>query len=457
MGESRRHHPWWIGPCLGVAAACGDAGTNVASVEAAVVAAPLEESLAWRPFQRAVHLRAAGEHALAARKLERAIELDPAQPAPHYLLGRTRLALANVRLGYATVEHPRVDEALESFERAIGLAPESPEYRFWAGVALELRGDWDRAVTRFGEVVARDPAHAEGHRRLASLLFRLGRTGEACEHFERSLAIEPGRADSLYGLGLALEAARDPRAMDVFEEAVVVDPTHEGAHFRLSQRFARSGEARASAWHHRQYERWLGLRRNLTNRERAAEARPNDPRCLALLGAAHVLLLEHEAALPWLERALRLDPNEPTAHLFLGRVRLERGELESAARHLHRAEELEPRNPEVHRHLALLEADEGRMEAAWARMVQVARESEHVPTLLDAARLADRAGRPAEARALYERLLALRPDEAEAHLGLALLLERQEANAAAAAYREVLALVPRHPGARDALARLEGR
>ena len=184
-------------------------------------------SAARELVDRAIGAEAAGEMAEAVRLYGKAIELDPAYPAPHFNLGLARLASGDQKAAEA------------DFRRALRLRPDFPEA--WVGLAeaLEAAGRdsealdaLDKAIAqrdnfagalfnasvllrkmgRIGEADARLSAFADARANDAIVLQSQGRRADAVELLFDSLAAVPAHARLRQGLSAALYGATLNRA-----------------------------------------------------------------------------------------------------------------------------------------------------------------------------------------------------------------------------------------------------
>ena len=150
---------------------------------------------------------AAGAHRLfdeATGHYERALELAPHLPEPHWNVG-VSLAIRG-----------RPDEALAQFDEAIRLSNDTlPQARFSRGNVLRERGDVAGAMAEYARAVEIKPDYAEAHYNLAVLLEREGRLDEAIAHYERAVANALDYEDAHYNLANAMRARRR------FDEALV--------------------------------------------------------------------------------------------------------------------------------------------------------------------------------------------------------------------------------------------
>ena len=204
----------------------------------------------------------------------------------------------------------------------------------------------------------------------------------------------------------------------------------------------------------------------LTAAGRAAELNPG-------YAPVHLLAAEllegagdAEAAMDRYRRALETAPDSAVAELGIGRLLLRDGELGLAREHLERAAALAPRSGPVRAELARLYARQDEPEAARA----AAAASRELPDLVPVddpvltevwdeavsargaqqrALRAEAAGEFAEAEALYERLLALRPGDPDILYNFGNLYVRtRRFREAATRYQEALEARPDHAAAR---------
>lgn len=109
-------------------------------------------------------------------------------------------------------------------------------------------------------------------------------------------------------------------------------------------------------------------------------------------------------------RAVQLDDNLPRAHVACGSIALHHGDRETAIRHLSRAHELEPKNvmTSVNLGVALNTSDPTRSRQLYLEALE--NDPKCVEAMANLANLCAARGELQEAKMLYERALALTPD-----------------------------------------------
>lgn len=153
---------------------------------------------------------------------------------------------------------------------------------------------------------------------------------------ERSLELEPERADWHSNLGIVLqERLRLDEAIAAYQRAIELDPAHANAHSNLGVVLRAKGEvAEAEAAYrgairidpeHSDAHHNLGVLLNAQGRPREAALcfskvitlRPRHPEARRLLALAHCTLGEVERAIEIYEEWLREDPENPVARHML--------------------------------------------------------------------------------------------------------------------------------------------
>ena len=181
---------------------------------------------------------------------------------------------------------------------------------------------WHDPLTFFTSMVDDAPLSARSHRELGNVLASAGRFDEAQRAFERSLAIKPGDAATLYNLGNALsQAARYDQAVQVYEQVLAAKPDFVDALANLGNAESMRGDQQAALrWMRRAVElspRSASLHMNLANTlfraganaqarieyEAAMELGPKDASVLTNYGIFLSAQGDYDAAIPILERA----------------------------------------------------------------------------------------------------------------------------------------------------------
>jgi arylsulfatase A-like enzyme len=245
-------------------AALGYVG-GAAAPAARAAADPKRMAPLFSRLEKARQAMEGGNAAEAVRELTRLVGEDPGNP-----IFRGTRALALRRLGQSA-------KALDDLRQSLAAGQASEQVLFDLAATLHEAGRLDEAERVLGELLRRDPQHAEAHDTLGILKLEAGDPAAARAEFARALEVEPGNANAANNLGNAL------RALGQMAEA---------------EREYRRALALASDW----AEPWNGLGALLVQSGRAEEALGAFERALALDPALHEARLNRAIALDTLGR-----------------------------------------------------------------------------------------------------------------------------------------------------------
>ena len=104
-------------------------------------------------------------------------------------------ATADYFAGNSLLNQKRVDEAVERFQKALALEPESAASHAGLGIAYCQKGRLDEAIIHFQKALAIEPDCAENQYDLGCIFLQAGRLDEAIVHFQKALEIKPDCAE----------------------------------------------------------------------------------------------------------------------------------------------------------------------------------------------------------------------------------------------------------------------
>jgi len=163
-----------------------------------------------------------GEHERAVALLEALLRVNPAFARGWFLLG------------YTEAVRGRFDAAVERLERAVRLAQDEPEFRYYLAKAYASAGRRAEAVQALRDTLARAPGLASAHVDLGLQLQGLGDVDAAIPHLEAATRLAPQSAEAGNALGMALrEAHRLDEAETVLRAACQIDSGDPTALFNL--------------------------------------------------------------------------------------------------------------------------------------------------------------------------------------------------------------------------------
>jgi tetratricopeptide (TPR) repeat protein len=175
-------------------------------------------------FQSAGDMQRAEEHFRAA------LTLDPSAPAPLTNLGLLLQEQGN--RSEALELFVQAADGLESSDQPVGSAELAPY--FLAADILSTRGDLPRAISMLRRAVARNPAAVDAHVNLAILLHKSQRYDDARIAFEDAIVLQPDHIDALYRLASVYgELGMLTEAQSALEKVVRMNPGYEKAQLHL--------------------------------------------------------------------------------------------------------------------------------------------------------------------------------------------------------------------------------
>ncbi|MHC4916566.1 MAG: tetratricopeptide repeat protein, partial [Planctomycetota bacterium] len=382
----------------------------------------------------AVALMRDGDPAGGLRQAAAAVQLRGAG-APHWeVLGCARSAAGN----------PNGAEA--AFREAIRLQPDRASARRRLASLLERRGQREKALVEYGELVSRLPRQREPLERLAGLAAALNSPEEELRARLQLARAFPGDAEAQRGAGRALErAGKLEMSVGFWERAKELEADDGEAYRALARLWARMGKAGRATLHYKALLQkdandataleGLGalcveegrFKEARVHYEKLIKAHPDRAGGRAMLGLVAAELGDNYAAAEHLRAALKIDEALAVAHRELADVLRKLGQRGDARRHAERAVKLRPEDPKAWTVLARLERAEGRsrQEAeAYARAAKAAGDGQ--PKLIwAAAGAAEDAGDDASARAFYARLAKLSSERAPATRQLARMAKKK--------------------------------
>lgn len=189
------------------------------------------------------------------------------------------------------------------------------------------RGDLERAIDCFNQVIEIDPSNATAFFSRGSAKCDLGFYESAFLDFDQAIELAPNHAWAFYSRGVAKSNLyRYESALSDFDRAIELDPDH--APF-----FLKRGDAK--------YELFL-YESALLDYDRTIELAPNNATAFASRGNVKISLRRHESALFDFDRAVELNPNYAWAFYRRGVVKFFLHHYESALPDYDRAIKLNP-------------------------------------------------------------------------------------------------------------------
>src|SRR3954451_13643565 len=192
--------------------------------------------------------------------------------------------------------------AEEIYRKILDVAPDHPDALHFSGVLAHQRGRPDEGIALIERSLELEPARADWQSNLGIVLQDRLRLDDAVAAYRRAIALDPAHANAHSNLGVVLRAKGDvAEAEAAYRAAISIDPEHSGAYHNLGVLLNAQKRPREAA---RCFSKVITLR-------------PKDPEARRLLALAHCTLGEVEKAVEIFEEWLEDDPDDPVGRHML--------------------------------------------------------------------------------------------------------------------------------------------
>lgn len=344
------------------------------------------------------------------------------------LAQNSQMAGAHCDLGNALKELKQFDAALQSYDRAIALAPNDADAYYNRGTALHAMGRFEDAALSYERALALNPEDAQALNNLGVTLKELKRYDDALFSYDRALALWPDYYEAHNNRGNVFQEQGEYKtALKCFDRAIAIEPGFTDAHCNRGialhglERFQDALDS---------YDRALALSPDF------AEAYHNRAITLFKLG-------RWDEALEASQQAIRLRPDYAQAYAWLGESLQELQECEAAVKSYDVALRLGHETAELHeRRGAALQAQK-KFDAALEALDKALALKPYAIGFSNRGNLLLAMGRHQDALESYEGAIALAPNMAEAHNNRAVVLcDLARDEEALDSFRTALALNP---------------
>jgi tetratricopeptide (TPR) repeat protein len=249
----------------------------------------------WNKYKSTMGLRQKADLDDAQAELKKASELQP-RPMIFFALGQVMS------------DRGELASAVENLQKAVDMEPANPEYHYNLGLTLRLKGDMEPAATQFREAIQLDPNQALAHRSLGLVLRESGDLPAAAAELRLAVAQLPDDAEGHHILGTVLLKSNDVNgAIEEFRRALALNPYLAQAHASQAQALQRAGQKEEA-------------KKELADLESINQGTANVGRAMILVETAedHIKKGERSTAIGELQEAISLSPDFTEAHYQLG-------------------------------------------------------------------------------------------------------------------------------------------
>ncbi|MBF0552159.1 MAG: tetratricopeptide repeat protein [Deltaproteobacteria bacterium] len=156
-------------------------------------------------------------------------------------------------LGLVQIRRSRLEQAVDFFDRALALAPDSPDFHLNKGVALGLAGRLDEARGQYQEAIRLRPDYTQAYYNLGVILKKLGHDGEAVERYRQAIDSDSDFVEARYNLSsLLFEHGDYGGAIEQYLALVRIKPNDFMTHFNLGVAYKNISEFDLAVAHYQE-------------------------------------------------------------------------------------------------------------------------------------------------------------------------------------------------------------
>ena len=286
--------------------------------ELAKAVAEMRTALKYNPGSSAIYLEMAGLAAKtgstreAIEYAQKAAELDPKDPGPHWLLANIYFR-PQLRGDTAKAD---IQKAAQELEKLKELSPSDERVYYALGGAYFELNQPDKAIQAYEKFQSLSPAIDNGYREIARYYDGVGNTDKAVEYLLLGLKNQPESVESLTMLAtIYLKQSKNKEAIPIYKKLIALTGENAGAGRRLASLLIESGENSEA----------INILADL------AKTIPGDPIAQILLGRAQIGLRKYPEAIETLRSVSTNDLSiGMEAQFYLGRAYEENGNRREA-------------------------------------------------------------------------------------------------------------------------------
>jgi lipoprotein NlpI len=205
--------------------------------------------------------------------------------------------------GLAYSNRAKYDQAIQDFDRALSLKPDTVEALNNRGLAYEQKGDFDRAIEDYERAIRLQPGYASTFNNRGLLYAeRKGDHSRAIKDFDQAIRLRPEYAEAFSNRAHSYYTTGDyDHALEDYSQAIKLEPKYTGNFFDRAAAFSSKKD----------YERAL------QDLDHAFQLSPKDPGLLWVRGITHFLLGQFQTAKADLSLSLNLRPEDPFCAIWL--------------------------------------------------------------------------------------------------------------------------------------------
>lgn len=160
---------------------------------------------------------------------------------------------SQLNLGIALTEKGEIIGAIAAFEAALAADPYHPRAHITLGDLLQSQGELDRAIASYQKAIALNPESFEALTSLGMAFYRKGCLQESQRTYEHALSLDPFSVTALSNIAATFyEQGRIDMAMACYREVLNIKPQSPDAHINLGFLIAQQGKYQEAEAHYQQ-------------------------------------------------------------------------------------------------------------------------------------------------------------------------------------------------------------
>lgn len=242
-------------------------------------------------------------------------------------------AEVNLRKFYKHMENKELKEASEVLATLAQIIPDSPIFIYNSGRLALARGDMDKAIELFKEVIDKQPMFVKAYNTMGEVYENLGDLESAIAYYELARSISPANTERLIALSKLYKSQNDTeKAETILKEAAS----------EIRQDIASSGLLMG--------EIYLSKNDNDMAFEvlsKAHKQSPSDISIMLSLAEACRKVGKPEKAIELYKEILKINPSHANAYYYIGKAYLETNIKDKAIENIKKAWEFNPYSKEI--------------------------------------------------------------------------------------------------------------
>jgi protein O-mannosyl-transferase len=220
-----------------------------------------------------------------------------------------------------------LDQAIEDYNKAIEIHPDSPLGYNNRGDAYLNQGDFEQAISDYTRAMELDPRFVEAYYNRGTAYLKLGEFPQALADFDMAIRVNPDYSRAYYNRGtIYLKQGDAEAAIQDFSRAIQIDPDYAQAYNNRGNLFLKQGDFEGA----------------MSDFNRALKANPGIPEIYNNRGNIYMARGQLNEAVKDFNKALELNPNYASVYCNRGMAFEEAGDHGRAIADYDRAIELNP-------------------------------------------------------------------------------------------------------------------